>query len=171
MPAGIGLGRLAEFEPPLAHLSAAGRTTPLDGRARRGAGRQEAPAERRTTAPAASEHDDSEHDDAVSRAQNLDVARQLLNAVCEVLDGRRPLQQVGHLLSARVQEAIRTRVRRRGAAGAALRLRTVRTCSPAPGVIEACATLACGPRVRAAAVRIETHHGSWRCTALRVLCP
>jgi hypothetical protein len=163
MSAGIVLGRLAEFEPPLAHQSAAEQTTPLNGRAPRGAGRREAPAEHHM--PAA-----SEHDDAASRAQNLAVARHLLNAVCEVLDGRRPLQQVGHLLSVRVQEAIRTRVRRRGAAaGATLRLRTVRTCSPAPGVIEACATLTCGSRVRAAAARIERHHGSWRLTALRVL--
>lgn len=153
-PAPIVLGRLAEFEPPLATMASTELAVPPRDR---GGTR----ASRRWEAPAAAPT-------SYSRP-NTEVARRLLNAVCEVLDGRRPLRQVGPLLSLPVQEAIRTRVRRRGVVDTALRLRSLRTCSPAPDVIEVCATLTCGPRVRAAAARIEVRHGSWLCTALRVL--
>jgi hypothetical protein len=47
-------------------------------------------------------------------------------------------------------------------------VRSLRVTQPADQVAELSATLQCGPRVRAVALRLEVRHGRWRCTRLEM---
>lgn len=99
--------------------------------------------------------------------------RRLLVGMIETAAGRRPLHQLAALLSPSVSRGIGAdfeRAARRGTPhwlhGAGVR--TVRATEPVAGVAELCATVECGRRVRAVAMRLEEQHGRWRCTRLQL---
>lgn len=99
--------------------------------------------------------------------------RRLLIGIIETAGGRRPLQQLAALLSRSVIQGLgadfeRAAQLRRPHWTHAATVRTVRTCEPAEGVAEVCATVQVGPRVRAVALRLEAHDGRWRCTRLQL---
>jgi Family of unknown function (DUF6459) len=99
--------------------------------------------------------------------------RRLLIGIIETAGGRRPLQQLAALLSQSVAHGLGTdfeqaaRGRRPHWTHAAT-VRSVRACEPAEGIAELCATVQVGPRVRAVALRLESHNGRWRCTRLQL---
>jgi hypothetical protein len=99
--------------------------------------------------------------------------RRLLVAVIETAGGRRPLQQLGALMSPRVASGLRAdferaaRLDRRHWIHAAV-VRTVHASTPADGVAEVSASLEIGRRVRAVALRLEVEDGRWRCTRLQL---
>jgi hypothetical protein len=100
-------------------------------------------------------------------------ARRLLIGMIETADGRRPLQQLAALLSPSVGQGLRADFDRGTRAGSPhwlhrAAVRTVRVTEPTPGVAEVCATVETGRRVRAIAIRLETHVGRWRCTRLQL---
>jgi len=99
--------------------------------------------------------------------------RRLLAGIIETASGRRPLQQLAPLLSRSVAQGLgadfeRAAQRRRAHWTTAAAVRSVRACEPAEGVAELCATVQVGPRVRAIAMRLESHDGRWRCTRLQL---
>lgn len=99
--------------------------------------------------------------------------RRLLIGMIETAGGHRPLLQLSALLSPSVSRGLgadfaqaaqgRTRHWLHGAS-----VRSVRVAEPASGVAELCATVETGRRVRAIAMRLEEHHGRWRCTRLQL---
>lgn len=99
--------------------------------------------------------------------------RRLVIGLIETAAGRRPLNQLGALLSPSVGRGISADFERAAGTGKPhwlhrATVRSVRACEPADGVAELCATVQVGPRVRAMAVRLEEHHGRWRCTRLQL---
>jgi hypothetical protein len=99
--------------------------------------------------------------------------RRLLIGIIETAGGRRPLQQLGALLSPGVATGLGAHFER--AAQRNTRhwtheavVRSVRGTEPAHGVAEVCATVEAGTRVRAVALRLEAHEGRWRCTRLQL---
>lgn len=99
--------------------------------------------------------------------------RRLLIGIIETAGGRRPLQQLAALLSHSVARGLgadfeRAAQRRQPHWTHAATVRSVRACEPAEGVAELSATVQAGPRVRAIAVRLESHDGRWRCTRLQL---
>lgn len=106
------------------------------------------------------------------------TAGALVQAVVEVLAGTRQASQLVRWVSGDVYTALQRRAAlaarlRYGqpvGSGAARRavVRSVRTSSPADGVVEACAVVLDRGRVRAVAVRLEGLDGRWRATALEV---
>jgi hypothetical protein len=100
-------------------------------------------------------------------------ARRLLVGIVEVAGGRRPLQQLVSLLSPSIAHGLRTDFHRaiehrhRHWTHAAT-VRSVRASEPRPGIAEISATLQLGRRVRAVALRAESHQGRWRCTRLQL---
>jgi Family of unknown function (DUF6459) len=96
------------------------------------------------------------------------MVRRLMVVILEALDGRRPLAQLRTQLAPLVFSSIETRVRAL-ASPRTSRLRSLHTCQPARGVIEACGVVDVGPTVRAIAARFELATNSVRCSAFRVL--
>lgn len=99
--------------------------------------------------------------------------RRLLVGIIETAGGRRPLQQLSALLSARVAFGLRTDFERAARLNQphwthAAAIRTVHASIPAEGVAEVNATVQAGRRVRAVALRLEAHDGRWRCTRLQL---
>lgn len=99
--------------------------------------------------------------------------RRLLIGMIETAGGHRPLQQLSTLLSPSVSRGLGAdfeRARRSGTRHWLHRatVRSMRVAEPAPGVAELCATVETGRRVRAIAMRLEDHHGHWRCTRLQL---
>ena len=97
--------------------------------------------------------------------------RRLLIGIIETAGGRRPLQQLSALLSHSVAHGLgadfeRSARRRQRHWTHAATVRSVRACEPAEGVAELSATLQVGTRVRAIAMRLESHNARWRCTKL-----
>jgi hypothetical protein len=96
--------------------------------------------------------------------------RRLVQAVVEVVSGVRPLAQLVRWTSPDVYAGLQ----RRGSAlgrplpGRRAVVRSVHLCEPADGVIEACAVVIAGSRVRAVALRLEGLDGRWRMTALEL---
>lgn len=102
-----------------------------------------------------------------------DTSRALAHAVLEVLAGTRPIAQLARWVTPGVYEALRHRtsltVRVLGADSSRRPLvRRVRVCPVDPHVAEATVVAHDGRRVRAVALRLETHRGAWRVTALEV---
>lgn len=100
-------------------------------------------------------------------------ARRLLVGIVEVAGGKRPLQQLGGLLSPAISHGLRTDFHRAIALRArhwthAATVRSIRASEPTPGIAEVCATLQIGRRVRAVALRAEEHQGRWLCTRLQL---
>ncbi len=89
---------------------------------------------------------------------------QLMRLVLEVLDRRRPQSHLENWApTADFRALIRDdRVGPR-------RLRSVRSCTPMPGVLEVCATFDVHERARAMVGRFEFAGQEWRCTLLRML--
>jgi len=100
------------------------------------------------------------------------VARRLAGASVEVIVGRRPAAQLARWLAPGVLDALRARAAvTRGAVPALTRaaaVRGVRVCALHEHLVEATAVVDDGRRVRAIALRLETHRGAWRATALEV---
>lgn len=97
----------------------------------------------------------------------------IAQAAAEVLAGIRPVAQLTRWVTPEVFGALATRaaivVRQRGR-GAAPRVtvRRVRVCRLSQLVAEASVVLDDGDRVRAAAIRLESHRGYWRATVLEI---
>ncbi|RHA39382.1 energy transducer TonB [Cellulomonas rhizosphaerae] len=102
------------------------------------------------------------------------VARAIAHAVVEVLLGRRPVTQLARWMTPGVYEtlqgraALTARVLGPRAAGRGAAVRRVRVCAVEPHVCEAGVVVDDGVRVRAVALRLETHRGTWRTTSLEV---
>jgi hypothetical protein len=99
--------------------------------------------------------------------------RRLLVGMIETAAGRRPLHQLAAMLSPSVSRGIGADFERAAQSGSPHWLhravvRSVRLTEPAEGVAELCATVDAGRRVRAIAMRLEAHHGRWRCTRLQL---
>jgi uncharacterized protein DUF6459 len=99
--------------------------------------------------------------------------RRLLVGLIECAAGRRALQQFGPMLSFSVGRGLAAEFERAAKLGARhwlqnAAVRTVRASEPADGVAELSATVDCGERVRAVALRVERHQGRWRCTRLQL---
>ena len=99
--------------------------------------------------------------------------RRLLIGLIETAGGRRPLHQLATMLSPSVARGLGTDFERAARLGTPhwlhrAAVRTVRVCEPAEAVAEICATVETGSRVRALALRLEEHHGRWRCTRLQL---
>lgn len=110
---------------------------------------------------------------AVPEADPSFVARRLAGASVEVIAGRRPVAQLARWLAPGVLEALRVRaaITRHTATPAPMRaptVRGVRVCAVHEHLVEATAVVDDGRRVRAIALRLETHRGAWRATALEV---
>jgi hypothetical protein len=99
--------------------------------------------------------------------------RRLLIGMIETAAGRRPLHQLASLLSPSVSRGLGADFERAAQAGSAhwlhrAAVRSMRVAEPAEGVAELSATVELGRRVRAIAMRLEEHHGRWRCTRLQL---
>ncbi len=99
--------------------------------------------------------------------------RRLLIGMIETAAGHRPLQQLAALLSPSVSRGLGADFERAAQTRTPHWLhravvRSMRVAEPAVGVAELCATVETGRRVRAIAMRLEEHHGRWRCTRLQL---
>ena len=100
------------------------------------------------------------------------LARRLAGASVEVIAGRRPVAQMARWLAPGVFDALRARAVITRAAlplpARAPAVRGVRVCALHEHLVEATAVVDDGRRVRAVALRLEAHRGTWRATALEV---
>ncbi len=94
--------------------------------------------------------------------------RRLLALVFEVVDGRRPVDQLAPVLTPSVLRYTRAARLPRCPARAS-RTRSVRLCRPTEQAVEAAAVAEIDRRVRAVAARFDTKRGALRCVALRIL--
>jgi hypothetical protein len=109
-------------------------------------------------------------------ADPAQVGRTIAHAVVEVLLGRRPVAQLARWVTPGVYQTVQTRAaltargtgRRAPAAGRGATVRRVLVCMVEAHVCEVGAVVDDGARVRAVALRLETHRGTWRTTALEV---
>ncbi|MEZ0449601.1 Rv3235 family protein [Cellulomonas sp. ICMP 17802] len=102
------------------------------------------------------------------------VARTIALAALEVLAGRRSPAQLARWLTPGVYDSLQVRAgltqRVLGEGGVARPpvIRRARACRVGTHVLEASVVADDGARVRAVAVRLEGHRGSWRVTALEI---
>lgn len=99
-------------------------------------------------------------------------------AAIEAIQGERPLARLTRWLAPDVREALAEAVAAAALARASTgerpvpRLRTgvrrVRVTRPTPTIVEACVVVPDAGRVRAVALRLEVHHGSWRVVSLQI---
>ncbi|WP_040284371.1 Rv3235 family protein [Tessaracoccus massiliensis] len=96
-------------------------------------------------------------------------ALRLIHVLLEAVAGRRALHQVRPLLAA----APFTRLADYADAGTFRRMAIgpVRAQMPTSRAVEATVSLLCGGRIVSCAIRLDVHHGRWRCTELTVLQP
>lgn len=91
-------------------------------------------------------------------------------AAVEALRSARPLAQLTRWVTPQVFDAL---------AGAAIPappggnraravVRSLRVCRISPDIAEGSVVVHDGPRVRAAAIRVEAHRGNWRVTVLQI---
>lgn len=102
-------------------------------------------------------------------SSDFHTARCLLIAMVEVLNRRRPLNQLVRHLDSRDYAAMQTRVNEVDRTSGGFRLLSVHASQPAKDAIEACATLEQNRRVRALVARLERTDSRWTCKALRIL--
>lgn len=101
------------------------------------------------------------------------VLAQVLRQVLEVLDRRRPLDQLRSVLPADDVDRLLARLLSTRPGGRHV-LRSIHTCAPSEAALEVCAVLGYRPpagprRVLAAVARFEDDGERWRCTVLRLL--
>ncbi len=99
-------------------------------------------------------------------------------AAIEAIQGERPLARLSRWLAPEVRETLAEAVAEAALARAATGrrpvprvrpgVRRVRVTRPAPTVVEACVVVPDAGRVRAVALRLEVHHGSWRVVSLQI---
>ena len=99
-------------------------------------------------------------------------------AAIEAIQGERPMARLTRWLAPDVRETLADAVaesalaRRAAGRQPVPRVRTgvrrVRVTRPAPTVVEACVVVPDSGRVRAVAMRLEVHHGSWRVVSLQI---
>ena len=99
--------------------------------------------------------------------------RRLLIGLIETAAGRRPLHQLGGMLSPSVSRGLGADFDLAARLGTPhwlhrATIRSLRVSEPADRVAELCATVNAGPRVRAVAIRLEEHHGRWCCMRLQL---
>jgi hypothetical protein len=99
-----------------------------------------------------------------------DVGRRVLTTTLEALAGRRPIGQVGPLVTPGVFAALAGGRRPRWCTdgGAPIAMGPVHVCEPVDGVAEISAVARRAGRAHAIAARLEGIDGRWRCTALQV---
>jgi hypothetical protein len=100
-------------------------------------------------------------------------ARRLLVGMVETAGGKRPLHQLAAFLSPSVHRGLTHEFdRSNGRDGPhwmhRAMVRTIRATEPSEGVAELCVLLETGQRVRALAMRLEQHHGRWRCIRMQI---
>jgi hypothetical protein len=98
-------------------------------------------------------------------------AARLIQAVLEMLVGRRPPAQLQEWASPIVLAALAVGAGQRQwatASGSPPAVRSVRIGEPADGVAEVCAVAQRGERYFAVAARLEGFDGRWRCVAIRL---
>ena len=103
------------------------------------------------------------------------VARALVQGLLEVLGGVRPLTQLRRRTSlplyADLEELVHSRPRPAGTRPSTGAVLSLHVQSTSRAVAEVCATVRCGPRAAALALRLELVDGAWCCTALAGLGP
>ncbi|GAB2487953.1 Rv3235 family protein [Jatrophihabitans fulvus] len=97
----------------------------------------------------------------------------LIVGLIEAAAGRRPLPQLGAMLSPSILRGLGHDLEPVGTTGPRhwlhrAAVRTVRASEPAEGAAELSVTLEVGDRVRAMALRLDEHHGRWRLTRLQL---
>lgn len=99
-----------------------------------------------------------------------EVGRRVLTTTLEALAGRRPIGQVGHLVTPGVFAALAGGRRPRWCAdgGAPIAVGPVHVCEPVDGVAEISAVARRAGRAHAVAARLEGIDGRWRCTAVQI---
>jgi hypothetical protein len=104
----------------------------------------------------------------------LQSCRAIVQAAVETLRGARPIGQLVRWVTPEVYESVAQRagltVRVRGErlTGHRTTIRRVRMCRLGERAFEAGVVVEDGPRIRAVAVRMELHRGSWRAVALEI---
>jgi uncharacterized protein DUF6459 len=101
------------------------------------------------------------------------VLAQVLRQVLEVLDRRRPVDQLRRVLPADEVERLLARLLAVRPGGRHV-LRSIHTCAPSDTALEVCAVIGYRPpagprRVLAAVARFEDDGERWRCTLLHLL--
>ena len=105
------------------------------------------------------------------------IAAGLVQALMEVMSGRRSVQQLATATTDDVYTQLECRIkalralrRRRGIVSTEVaRLISIRVGEPSDGVAEVTAVVRRGERHRAVALRLEGADGSWQCTALQLM--
>lgn len=100
-------------------------------------------------------------------------SRAMLIGMIEAAAGQRPVAQLRPMLSTAVADGLLRALERAEARGQrhwthTAVVRSVRATRTAATTAEVCATLQHGPRVRAAALRLEARRGQWRCAILHL---
>ncbi|MGW4519836.1 Rv3235 family protein [Amycolatopsis sp. NPDC004378] len=103
----------------------------------------------------------------VPRKLEASEVNHLLNMLLEAYDGRRPLPQIRGLVGPEVYAGLAgpRPIRRRH------RLCPVHTCTPVPGVVEACARVEADGRSFALAARFTRTPSGWQCVRFALLKP
>ena len=99
-----------------------------------------------------------------------EIGRRVLTTTLEALAGRRPIGQVGPLVTQGVFAALAGGRRPRWCTdgGAPIALGPVHVCEPVDGVAEISAVARRAGRAHAVAARLEGIDGRWRCTAVQI---
>jgi hypothetical protein len=99
-----------------------------------------------------------------------DAGRRLVTTTLEALAGRRPIGQVGPLVTPGVYAALAGRRRPRWCSegNAPIAVGPVHVCEPVDGVAEVSAVVRRAGRAHAVAARLEGIDGRWRCTAVQI---
>lgn len=104
------------------------------------------------------------------RAPRHEELHRLLCLLLEVLDGRRPPNQLRDRLGDGAYASMLAAARRGGGRrGTSRRPQRLHISRPAPGAIELCATVTDGRRCRATAARVELRGDRWLCTNFYLL--
>jgi hypothetical protein len=100
------------------------------------------------------------------------ATERLAQAIAEVLAGARPAGQLAGVATLDVLRLLARSAGRLGARPGSPPQRpivgSVRVTEPCAGVVEACAVINTGDRMRALALRLEGIDGRWRCTAIHL---
>jgi hypothetical protein len=99
------------------------------------------------------------------------LTRRLAQAIAEVLAGARPASQLSSHATLPVIRMLERNTGRLGGVGMPQHrpiIGSVHVAEPCEGVVEACAVIDIGGRVRALALRLDAANGQWRCTAVRM---